>query len=144
MTVPKRRDPAVVSKTMSRIRSKDTKAEVRLRKALWTKGLRYRKHYSRVAGTPDIAFPGPRVAVFCDGDFWHGRNWEARKARLATNREYWIPKIERNMARDERVNAELQSAGWVVIRVWETDIHRDLSGWAERIVSVVRSKRLEH
>ncbi len=127
----------IVSYTHSRIRKKDTKPEMALRRALWAAGLRFRKHYSDVPGTPDIAFTKARVAVFCDGLFWHGHNWEERKPRLVSNREYWIPKIERNMARDERVNRELEESGWTVLRFWESDIKTDLLGCVEVVKQAV-------
>jgi len=125
-TMPKRTYPfpksAVVSYTMSRIRSKDTSIELALRKPLWEAGLRYRKHYSKAPGSPDIAFPRENVAVFCDSTFWHGRDWKKRKPRMKSNREYWVAKIERNIARDKRVNQELKGLKWHVIRFWDVDI----------------------
>lgn len=134
----KKRDPAVISFTMSRIRSKDTAPEVALRKALWREGLRYRKHYKGVPGSPDIAFVGVKVAVFCDGDFWHGRNWATRKARLITpNKDYWVRKIERNMERDARVNHELAALGWTVVRVWEHEIKSDLPRCVSRVLEAL-------
>ena len=101
------RDPKIVSFTMSRIRGKDTSIELKLRRALWSAGHRYRLHVRGLPGTPDITFMKARLAVFCDSSFWHGRNWEAKKVRLANNRDYWIAKIERNMSRDARVSGEL-------------------------------------
>jgi len=84
------------SDTMRRIRSRDTGIEVRLRKALWHRGVRYRKNYKALPGTPDIAITKHRLAVFCDGEFWHGKDWGERKALLKGNRDYWVEKIERN------------------------------------------------
>lgn len=112
----------VISYRMSRVRSKDTAIELALRRALWAEGFRYRKHYRRAPGTPDIAFPGLRIAVFCDSSFWHGRDLETRKPRLKVNREYWVSKIERNMARDRRIDAELAAMGWQVLRFWDVEI----------------------
>lgn len=102
----------------------DTGPELLLRRALWKLGLRYRKNPADLPGVPDIAFPGKRVAVFVDGDFWHGKDWPLRKVRLARghNAEYWIAKIESNIARDRRQVAELRASGWAVLRVWESDI----------------------
>ena len=91
--------PEQIHYNMSRIRSKDTQIEVKLRKELWSRGLRYRKNVRSVPGKPDVAFIGKKVAVFCDSEFWHGYDWDVRKAAIKTNREYWIPKIERNMER---------------------------------------------
>ncbi len=135
-----RKGGGIVSYTHSRIRKKDTKPELALRRALWAAGLRFRKHYKEAPGTPDIAFTKARVAVFCDGIFWHGHNWEERKPKLVSNREYWIPKIERNMARDARVNEELTAAGWLVLRFWETDISRNVAGCVQKIQQVLRTR----
>jgi DNA mismatch endonuclease, patch repair protein len=118
------RDPKIVSYTMSRIRGKDTTIELRLRRALWEAGYRYRLHVRNLPGTPDIVFLRPRVAVFCDSSFWHGRNWAEKKSRLVSRREYWIMKIERNIARDIRVSNELSEIGWRVLRFWDVDIEK--------------------
>ena len=96
-------------KNMQAIRSKDTSIELRLRKALWERGIRYRKNYKKLIGKPDIAITKYRIAVFCDSDYWHGYDWENRNQRIKSNREYWIPKIERNMARDQEVNEALDN-----------------------------------
>lgn len=90
--------PEQRSRTMSHIKGKDTSIEVILRKALWHKGIRYRKNYKKLPGTPDIAITKYRIAIFCDSEFFHGYNWEVKKQKLGHNREYWIKKIERNMA----------------------------------------------
>ena len=112
-------------KNMRAIKSKDSDIEVLLRKALWEKGLRYRKNVKSVYGHPDIAFIGKKVAVFCDSEFWHGFDWEDRKKTLDSNKEYWIKKIERNIARDKEVNDYLESHGWTVIRFWGKDIKKN-------------------
>jgi DNA mismatch endonuclease, patch repair protein len=110
-------------------RKTDTVPELLLRRALWRQGLRYQTNRSDLPGRPDIVFPARSLVVFVDGDFWHGKNWLARKAKLAVghNPDYWIRKIERNVERDKDCNRELRSAGWRVLRVWESQIHRDLS-----------------
>ena len=105
-------------KNMQAIKSKDTSIELLLRKALWQEGIRYRKIDIRIAGKPDIAITKYKIAVFCDSDFWHGYDWENRNQRIKSNRDYWIPKIERNMQRDKEVTTQLQAAGWVVLRFW--------------------------
>ncbi|QHK18434.1 DNA mismatch endonuclease Vsr [Methanomassiliicoccaceae archaeon DOK] len=125
---------------MSRIRSKDTKIEVELRKELWSRGLRYRKNVKNVPGKPDIAFIGKKVAVFCDSEFWHGYDWEHRKNDIKTRREFWIPKIERNIQRDLEVNQLLEEQGWIVLRFWGKEIQKDVSGCADRIEKVVRER----
>ena len=121
------------SAIMSRIKGKDTKPEKKLRIALWRRGFRYRLHAKSLPGSPDLVFPKQRLAVFIDGEFWHGFNWEERKAKLKTNRDYWIPKIERNMARDEKNNLALERAGWTVIRFWSKEVEKDLEQCLETI-----------
>lgn len=112
--------PEARSKIMSRIRSKNTKAEVILRKSLRELGLKgYRIHYS-MPGRPDIVFTSVKLAVFIDGDFWHGYLWE-NMGRVPI-KQYWKEKIAGNMARDKRVNSELKKQGWKVIRIWEHDV----------------------
>lgn len=111
---------------MSRIRSKNTKIELRLRRALWHSGIRYRTHYAMLPGKPDIAITKYKIAIFCDGEFWHGRNWKLKRDRIHSNRDYWLPKIEKNMLRDIENDKELYALGWRVLRFWETDIQKDL------------------
>ena len=109
---------------MSHIRSKDTGIEVRLRKALWKKGYRYRKNYKRLPGTPDIVLTKYRIAIFCDSEFWHGRDWDVLKPRLlkGKNPDYWIKKIERNRNRDWENDKKLLFLGYTVIHFWGQDI----------------------
>ena len=123
---------------MKSIRYKDTSIEVMLRKELWKRGLRYRKNCSSIFGRPDIAFVGKKVAVFCDSEYWHGYNWEVNKDRIQTNRDYWIPKIERNIQRDQEVNKKLESEGWVVIRFWGKDIKKDVMACADKVESLIK------
>lgn len=114
------------SDLMKKIRSSHTKPELVLRKKLWALGYRYRLHVKTIAGKPDIVFKGKKVAVFIDGEFWHGKNWELKKTTIKQNRGYWIPKIERNMARDKQNTQTLQDAGWIVLRFWQNDIMKEL------------------
>ena len=114
------------SKIMSRIRGKNTKPEMLFRRALWEKGVRYRVDSKTLPGRPDVSIKKYRLAVFIDGEYWHGYNWEERKAKLKTNREFWIPKIERNMQRDREVNAQLENLGFTVFRFWESEIKKNL------------------
>ena len=111
-------------KNMSHIKSKDTSIEVKLRKALWSRGYRYRKNYNELPGKPDIAITKYRIAIFCDSEFFHGKDWEVLKPRLqkGDNAEYWIPKIQRNRERDDEINKKLLFLGWTVIRFWGIDI----------------------
>jgi DNA mismatch endonuclease, patch repair protein len=134
------RSQEVISYTMSRIRSKDTTIEVHLRRALWKRGLRYRKHY-KIAGCPDIVFVSAKVAIFCDSTFWHGRDWEQRKGRLKSNREYWIEKIEGNMKRDVRVRQELRDKDWLVISFWDIEIENNLDDCVNRIINVLSMRQ---
>ena len=120
-------------KNMQAVKSKDTKIECLLRKELWSRGLRYRKNVKSVFGHPDLAFVGKRVAIFCDSEFWHGYDWEKRKHDIKSNKEFWITKIERNMARDEEVNDYLTSHGWTVLRFWGKQIQKDAAGCADLI-----------
>ena len=109
---------------------RDTKPERILRAALWLAGLRgYRCDVLALPGRPDIVFPGTRIAVFCDGDFWHGRDLKRRLAHLRAghNAAYWIAKIEGNVARDRRHDSALIAAGWVVLRFWESDIVKNVA-----------------
>ncbi len=114
------------SKILSKVRSKNTKTEIVLRKALWNSGFRFRKNYVNLPGHPDIVFLKAKVAIFVDGEFWHGYDWEDRKTRLKTNTEYWIPKIERNMQRDREQTQSLKDAGWTVVRLWEKQVINDI------------------
>lgn len=132
--------PEQIHYNMSRIRCKDTKIEVMLRKELWSRGLRYRKNVKTVPGKPDIAFIGKKVAVFCDSEFWHGYDWENRKNTIKTNREFWINKIERNIQRDSEVNQMLTEQGWTILRFWGNDIKKNLSGCADRIEETVKGR----
>ncbi|MCL2052255.1 MAG: very short patch repair endonuclease [Lachnospiraceae bacterium] len=123
------------SKNMKSIKSKDTTIELLLRKALWTRGYRYRKNYSSLPGTPDIALTKYRIAIFCDSEFFHGKDWEILKPRLikGKNSEYWVQKITRNMERDDEVNKRLLFENWTVIRFWGADIEKKI----EECVAVI-------
>lgn len=113
-------------KNMQNIKSKDTGIEVCLRKALWEKGIRYRKNYKDLPGKPDIAITKYKIAIFCDGEFFHGKDWEVLKPRLekGNNSKYWISKISRNRERDDEVDKQLLLKGWTVIRFWGTEIKK--------------------
>lgn len=111
-----------ISKRMANVRLKKGKAETLLAKTLWHKGIRYRLNYRKLPGSPDIAITKHKIAIFIDGEFWHGYDWENRKPRLKSNREYWIEKIEENMARDNRNNELLTADGWAVLHFWEKEV----------------------
>ncbi len=125
--------PAQRHKNMARIRSRDTKTEVMLRHALWHRGVRYRKNYAALPGSPDIAITKYKIAVFCDGDFWHGRELHRLESRCGANRDYWMKKLRRNMERDRENNDALTELGWLVLRFWEKDIRRDTEGCVRQI-----------
>ena len=121
---------------MSRIHSSDTSIEVALRKALWNKGYRYRKNYTRLPGKPDIVMTKYRIVVFCDSDFFHGKDWNSTllpRIRRGNNPEYWEKKILRNMERDKKNNILLASMGWHVIRFWGSEISKDIDTCIKRI-----------
>jgi DNA mismatch endonuclease (patch repair protein) len=128
--------------TMSRIKSKNTSIEVSLRRALWRAGIRYRKNCSKLPGTPDIVITKHRVAIFVDGEFWHGKDWESKKHKIKSNRDYWVQKIERNIARDNEVNRKLCSEGWTVLRYWGNEIHNDVDGCVQDIIDTIFQNEL--
>ncbi|API90058.1 very short patch repair endonuclease [Marinilactibacillus sp. 15R] len=129
-----------ISKRMSNVRLKGGKAESLLAKALWHMGVLYRKNYKKLPGSPDIAITKYKIAVFVDGEFWHGENWEERKTRLKKNRDYWIEKIEENMARDKRNDIKLEEEGWVTVHFWEKEVIKNLEDCVNKIVDLIDNK----
>lgn len=127
-------------KNMKAIKNKGTKIENMLQKELWHRGLRYRKNSKFVYGKPDIVFIRKKVAVFCDSEFFHGYDWENKNKEIKSNREFWIPKIEKTMERDRKVTEILTSEGWTVLRFWGNDIKKNLTKCADKIESVVSAK----
>lgn len=125
-------------KNMQAIKASATKAEVLLAKSLFSKGYRYRKNNKSVFGKPDLTFKKIKLAIFVDGEFWHGKNWEIRKENIKSNREYWIPKIERNISRDKIVNAELKKEGWTVLRFWAKDIEKNTDLYSAQIEQKIK------
>lgn len=121
------------SENMSRIRSTNTSIEIILRKELWKIGLRYRVNDSSIFGKPDIVFKKHKVAVFCDSEFWHGKDYLEGKYIVKTNQDYWIPKLERNIKRDKSVNETLTKQGWTVLRFWSKDIKKNPKNIADEI-----------
>lgn len=122
-----------ISYNMKRVKNKGSEIEILLQKELWSRGLRYRKNVKGIAGKPDIAFIGKKIAVFCDSEFWHGYDWENRKKDFKSNTEFWINKIERNIQRDIEVTNMLKTQGWIVIRFWGQEIKRNVSRCADDI-----------
>lgn len=130
---------------MQHIRSKDTKIEKILRKALWHEGIRYRKCYGKLPGKPDIVITKYHIAIFCDGEFFHGKDWESLKIKLegSNNAQYWITKIARNINRDEKVNKELRAAGWIVLRFWGRDIEKNVNDCVETVKEAIYTRKIE-
>ncbi|MET7028844.1 very short patch repair endonuclease [Sediminicola luteus] len=126
------------SKIMAKIRGRNTKPELLFRKALWAAGYRYRIDYKKLIGKPDIVLKKYKTVIFIDGEFWHGFNWEERKAKIKTNREFWIPKIERNLQRDREVNFALKTKGYKVFRFWEKEIIKELDECLHQVISHLR------
>lgn len=115
------------SHNMAMVKSKNTKAERVLRLALWHRGIRYRKNWRNLPGSPDIAITKYRIAIFVDGDFWHARGHEQSPGeQVGTNKDFWKKKLARNVERDKEVNDQLTQAGWLVLRFWESDINKDI------------------
>ena len=127
-------------KNMQAIRAKDTKIECILRKRLWDMGYRYRKNYKKLIGKPDIVLTKHKIVIFCDSEFWHGRDWANRKKDFKSHQEFWIPKIERNMERDREVTEKLESEGWTVLRFWGKAIKGNVFACADEIERVWRSR----
>lgn len=130
------------SKIMGKIRGKNTKPEIAFRKALWQAGYRYRVDYKKLIGKPDILLKKYKTAIFIDGEFWHGHNWKDRKHKIKSNREFWIPKIERNIQRDQEVNEGLEDLGYTVFRFWESEVKKNLEGCITKVTSHLESKTL--
>ncbi len=133
-----------ISRRMGNVHLKGGFAETVLAKALWSKGVRYRKNYKKLPGSPDIAITKSKVAVFVDGEFWHGENWDERKKKLKTNRDYWIEKIEENMARDRRNDQSLIAMGWIPVHFWEKEVMNDLQGCVNKVVDAVQIQFSRH
>jgi DNA mismatch endonuclease (patch repair protein) len=126
---------------MKRIRGKNTKPEITFRKALWAQGVRYRKNYSKIPGKPDVAIVKYKIAIFIDGTFWHGYNWKEKKRRIRSNKEYWIKKIEGNIARDQLINTQLNKIGWIVLRFWDFEVKKDLSLCINKTMTALKARQ---
>lgn len=122
---------------MRAVRATGSKIETVLAKALFAKGLRYRKNDRTVFGKPDITFKKYKLAVFVDSEFWHGKDWEIRKFDHKSNQEFWITKIERNIKRDKVVNEKLIAEGWKVLRFWGKDITKNLDKCINKIQKTI-------
>ena len=132
--------PEQRTKNMRAVKNKDSEIELLLRRCLWEKGLRYRKNVKSVYGHPDIAFIGKKVAVFCDSEFWHGFDWENKQNEIKSRRDFWIPKIERNIQRDAEVNRKLKAEGWLVLRFCGKEIKTDVVSCADLVVKCLEER----
>lgn len=134
--------PEQRKKNMQAIKSKDTKIEIILRKELWSRGYRYRKNYKKLIGKPDIALTKYKIVVFCDSEFWHGKNYKESTDRIGTNSEYWKQKIKRNMERDREVNEKLIADGWIVLRFWEKEIRKEFDSCISKIEEAIQNSKV--
>ena len=125
------------SKRMANVKLKHGKGETILSKILWHDGFRFNLNLKKLPGSPDIAIKKYHIAVFVDGEFWHGKDWEERKPRLKRNREYWIEKIEENMARDKKVDRQLLDMGWTPVHFWAKEVEKDPEGCIDRIIDLI-------
>ncbi len=130
------------STQMSKIRSRNSKPELILRKALWSKNIRFRLHGKSLPGTPDIVIKKYKLAIFVDGEFWHGFDWKNKRETIKSNRLFWIPKIERNMQKDVRVNKALRDMDYVVFRFWTQDILKNLPKVLNQIELFLETRKL--
>jgi len=129
------------SRNMSRIRSKNSVPELILRKALWSRSVRYRIHKKGLPGSPDLVINKYRLAIFIDGDFWHGYKWEQKRDTIKSNTKFWIPKIERNMQKDRLNNARLSQMGYTVMRFWEHEVKNNLERCINQILLYIEAAK---
>lgn len=132
-----------ISKRMANVKLKGGNAETILAKLLWHNDIRYRKNFKKLPGSPDIAITKYKIAVFVDGEFWHGENWEFRKKKLKKNKDYWIEKIEENMARDKRNDLKLIDAGWTVVHFWEKEVLKNSEYCLEKVLALIEKRNSE-
>lgn len=128
-------------RNMQAVKSSGSAIERRLGQALWARGHRYRKNNRKVFGKPDFTFAKYKIAIFVDSEFWHGKDWPRRKMDHKSNREFWIPKIERNIQRDKDVNRKLTVDGWIILRFWGKDIIRNLDSCIDKIEGTLNAAR---
>jgi len=130
------------SQNMSKIKAKNSLPELKLRKALWVRNVRFRIHPKKIPGKPDIVINKYRLAIFVDGDFWHGYKWDERKASIKTNSRFWIPKIERNIQRDRNVNQQLNARGYTVMRFWEHEVNEHLTACVNQVMLYIEAAKV--
>lgn len=124
---------------MSKIRGKDTKPEIQLRKCFWNKGFRYRKNLKKLPGSPDIVLTRYKIAIFCDSEFFHGKDWEKQRVKVigGANSDYWVKKIERNIERDRQKDDELRALGWTVVHFWSKEIEKDAEACFYKVYGMI-------
>lgn len=127
------------SKHMAKIKGKNTKPEMMFRKALYKEGVKYRIDFKKLPGKPDVSNMSKKFVVFIDGEFWHGYNWQNKKERIKSNRDFWIPKIERNIQRDNQNNEKLKDMGYMVFRFWEHQIKKNLDLCIGQVLDYIKS-----
>lgn len=132
-------------RNMSHIRGKDTSIEVALRKALWQRGIRYRKNYKKIPGSPDIAITKYKIAIFCDSEFFHGKDWAEKKSKIehGSNGDYWVKKIERNIQRDIEKDKALENLGWRVVHFWGKEITNNIDVCVQTVEEVIFAVKTE-
>ena len=130
-----------ISYNMRQVHSTDSALERAFVNELSRRGIStYSKNDRSVFGKPDFVFKARKIAVFCDSEFWHGYDWDNKKKEFKSHQEFWIPKIEKNIARDNLVNETLENSGWTVLRFWGNDIKKNLQACADEIERTVKSK----
>jgi len=125
------------SRNMQAIKATGTKIEIILAKALFARGLRYRKNDKTVFGKPDLTFKKYKLAIFADSEFWHGKDWEERKKQIKSNHDFWFKKIEGNIKRDQVVNEHLAKENWIVLRFWAEDINKNLLSCTDKVLEKI-------
>jgi DNA mismatch endonuclease (patch repair protein) len=133
--------PEQRTKNMKAIRSKNTKMELLLAKALWAKGVRYRKNDKTVFGKPDLTIKKYKIAIFVDSEYFHGKDWGIDKYRIKSNREFWWNKIEENQKRDQTVNSFLVDKEWKVLRFWSQEIRKNLNLCTDIIIAAINERK---
>ena len=136
-----RLSPEQRHKNMVAIKSRGTTIERTFGRLLWNAGIHYRKNDKTVFGSPDFCHKGRKIAIFCDGEMWHGKDWEKRQADFKSNRSFWLSKIERNMKRDKEVNETLQSGGWTVLRFWGNDIKKHPEDCLQKVIEIWKNTK---
>lgn len=131
------------SRNMKAVKSSNSEIENILRNSLWTKGYRYRKNFKKIFGKPDIVFLKLKIAVFCDSEFWHGKDWKNKKEKIKSNKDFWIKKIEGNIKRDREVNKILQKEGWIVLRFWGKDIKKNTKKCVFKIEKTIKKRETD-